>query len=216
MNLIAQIAMLWPSWTFRRAAEKEIGLSSLSLNLSELWPHVERLRFSLPRANKNHGGGVRLLTEYVRWNLALYRVLLKSKVEKSEALELIEKIQWRIVAPASASSFSLSRLKSSSLPERVRWMVDMSFKVLFTRPFQREVIESGRGSEFNITRCPFAEYLIEQNAPELTGAALCAMDGHMARQWGIELDRTTTIASGGNHCDCKFLVPIDSKRRSGA
>jgi hypothetical protein len=153
------------------------------------------------------------LIEYVRWNLALYRVLLERKVEKSEALELIEKIQWRIIAPVSASSFSLSRLKSSSLPERIRWMVDVSFKVLFTRPFQREIIESGRGSEFNVTRCPFAEYLVGQNAPELTGAAMCAMDGHMARQWGIELERSTTIASGGNHCDCKFLVPVDSIKR---
>ena len=206
INLISPINLLWPARTFRRAVEAELCQTTMSYQASELWPQVKRAHALLPSANKRHGPGVRLLLEYGRWNLALYRTLLEQGVDKTEVLELIEKIQWRIMEPTSAHSFKLSRFKSSSLAERTRWTIETSFKVLFTDPFQRDVIESDKGAEFNVTRCPFAEYMSEQKVPELTTAAFCSLDAHMARQWGVEFQRSTTLATGGSHCDFKFFV----------
>lgn len=145
---------------------------------------------------------------YLRWNLALYRTLQEQGMAQSAVLALIERIQWRIVEPVSATPFRLSRLRSAALAKRIRWTVDLLFRTLFTQPFERVILPSEKGAVFNVTRCPFADYLREQGAPELTGAALCALDKHMARQWGIGFERTMTLAEGKSHCDFKFVVPI--------
>lgn len=203
-----QAAFFWPSRTYQRAVDGVLAETSLSLNSSDLWPLVRQQHQRIERPKGGHGVGVRLVLKYVRWNLALYRALLEFGVERSTALGLIERIQWRIIEPLTAGAFGVSRVRGSSLGIRVRWLVDMMFRLLFTQPFRREVLSSVGGTEFNVTFCPFAEYLKAQGAPELTGAALCALDYHMARQWGVRLERQQTIAEGGEYCDFKFVVPI--------
>ena len=204
------LAIFWPARTYQRAAVAELAEAGLGVDGQNLWPEVRGRIADIPRFRERRGPGLRLLLEYVRWSLALYRTLLEQGVEPGQALQLIEKIQWRILEPLAASSFMLSRLRSSRLMVRVRWTLDTSFAILFTRPYERQVLVSTKGPAFNVTRCPFAEYLKEQGAPELTGAALCAMDNHMASQWGVELHRGKTIATGSDHCDFRFVVPVDS------
>ena len=91
----------------------------------------------------------------------------------------------------------------------MRWINDVSFKTLFTHPFKREVFESEAAAEFNVTRCPFAEYLIEQGAAELTAAAACNLDYRMAKTWGAKFQRSQTIATDAAHCDFKYTVTTD-------
>lgn len=76
INLISPINLLWPSRTFRQAAEAELRQTAISYVTRESWPQVKRAHALLPPANKTHEYGVRLLLEYGRWNLALYRTLL--------------------------------------------------------------------------------------------------------------------------------------------
>lgn len=214
MNILGQLAVFFPARSYRRVALAEIQAAGLSLEPGELWAEVQRGFQATPPPDSAQGAGVRLLIQYVRWNLALYRCLLAHGIDRELALQLIERIQWRIIEPATEGAFGLSRLRGASLAERVRWTVDMSFKLLFTRPFRREVLPSDRGAVFNVTYCPFAAYLKAEGAPELTGAALCSLDHHMARQWGVNFHRSQTIAKGSDHCDFEFAVPIESIGRA--
>lgn len=182
MNFLTQLGLLHPSRAFRRAATIESQQADIPLDIKDLWPEIKQAYDILPPAKKSHGKGVRLLLEYGRWNLALYQTLLEHNIEKPEALDLVEKIQWHITEPSSASFYKISKLRSRSMPKRIRWIMDTSFKVLFTHPFERDVYESKQGTEFNVTRCPFAEYMAEQNASsDFTSAVFCSMDARMAK-----------------------------------
>ena len=87
--------------------------------------------------------------------------------------------------------------------------MDASFKRVLARPSERDTVP-GKRTEFNVTRFPFAAYLEDQEAPELTGVAACALGQRMARRWGVEFRRSITIATGGEHCDFRFIVSPDA------
>lgn len=216
MKLAALLALLWPAPTFRKAASERLHDASPPLQADLLWPRVCRHHARTAPAPPAHGFGVRLLIAYLRWCLALYRCLREQGVDQATAFAHIEAIQWRIVAPLSAHAYALSRLRSASPVKRLRWTLDMSFSLLFTRPFRREVKPCSQGAAFLVTRCPFADYLREQGAPELTGPALCALDRHMAAEWGVEFRRSQTIAGGASHCDFEFRVPVENIGRHRA
>jgi hypothetical protein len=50
-------------------------------------------------------------------------------------------------------------------------------------------------------------YFKDQGVPELTEPAAGNLDYRMAREWGVELVRTQTIADGAAHCDFRWTFP---------
>jgi len=60
---------------------------------------------------------------------------------------------------------------------------------------------------FDVTVCPVFKYFNDQGVPELTEPAGGNMDYVQAREWGVELVRTQTIADGAAHCDFRWKFP---------
>lgn len=146
---------------------------------------------------------------YLEWDCALYRAAQEQGLSKEQAGRLVEEINWGVFGPVTATSFKASRLRSSKLQTRIRWILDVMFLVLFTYPFQRRVLPSGDGVAFDVVACPLAAYFREQSVPELTRYAVCSLDYRMAREWGIGLNRLQTIAEGAPLCDFRFkTIPL--------
>jgi hypothetical protein len=117
---------------------------------------------------------------------------------------MIAEVNWLAFAPMTVISHKLSRLRSADPLARAGWILDLMFRLLFTAPFQREVLPAAGEITFDVTVCPLAEYFSKQGVPELTTSAACSLDHRMASIWGVTLHRAQTIAEGHPRCDFRF------------
>lgn len=62
---------------------------------------------------------------------------------------------------------------------------------------------------FDCLKCPVAEHFRSHNLSDLCVNTWCKLDYPLARQWGSELMRTGTIASGASVCDFRWHVVPD-------
>jgi hypothetical protein len=143
----------------------------------------------------------------MEWSSALYRAVREHGMSQAEAAVLVEKIMWDVYQPVTAVLFKLSRLRSAKRETRVKWLLGMMIRHFFTSPFCHRVVPSKTGVEFDVLVCPLADYFKDQGIPELTEPAAGNLDYRMAREWGIDLVRSQTIADGAAHCDFRFKFP---------
>jgi hypothetical protein len=143
----------------------------------------------------------------MEWSCALYRAVQDHGMSQAEAAVLVETIMWDAFQPVTAGLFKLSRLRSAKRETRVKWLLGMMIRRLFTAPFCHRTVPSKTGVEFDVLVCPLADYFKDQGVPELTEPAAGNLDYRMAREWGAELVRTQTIADGAAHCDFRFRFP---------
>jgi hypothetical protein len=64
---------------------------------------------------------------------------------------------------------------------------------------------------FDVTLCPLADYFKDQGVPELTPHAACNLDYGAAREFGVELVRSQSIADGAAHCDFRWKLPATGR-----
>ncbi|WAC45732.1 L-2-amino-thiazoline-4-carboxylic acid hydrolase [Pseudomonas sp. SL4(2022)] len=200
------LALLLPRIVFHRAAQTQPGACLPAATASAVWARTLEIQGEMQRSRAGHSPGVNLL-RYMQWDCALYRALQEQGIGQQQAGEWIEQINWQIFAPASALALKVSRLRSRRLPARIKWLLDTLFSLVFTRPFRRTNLPAAAGVAFDVQVCPLASYLREQGAPELTHFAACSLDYRMAKDWGVSLQRTQTLAGGAAHCDFRFSVP---------
>ncbi len=211
MRLISILLFYLPRAAFRRVAQKHLTVY-FSGQSAEVWRSTLRGQSQLVTMRPRYSPGVNLLVRYMEWDRALYQAAQEHGLSKVEAGTLIEAINWEIFGPVTGVSFKLSRLRSSQLQARVRWLLDMMFLLIFTSPFRRHTVASQEGVAFDVTACPLAEYLRSQGVPELTRHAACSLDHRMARDWGMQLIRSQTLAEGASYCDFRFKVlPVPQK-----
>jgi L-2-amino-thiazoline-4-carboxylic acid hydrolase-like protein len=204
MGVFSSLLFCVPSLAFRRAAAPRLAASFPAGDAEHIWRKTLKLQSELKAKRPRHSFGVNLMLRYLEWDCALYRALQEHGMARSQAGGFIEEVNWNIFGPVTASSFKISRARSSKLQIRIRWILDTMFFVLFTSPFQRRVLPSDDGVAFDVVACPFSAYLRDQGVPDLTAYAACSLDHRMARQWGVRLDRSQTIAEGAPLCDFRF------------
>jgi len=142
---------------------------------------------------------------YYEWNLSLYRALLEHGMSQVEAGEFVEMVGAEYYQPVAAAMFKLSRLRSAKRETRLKWMFGIMTRYFFTPPFVHRHLPSNTGVAFDVTVCPAADYFKVQGAsPEVTAHCSCNLDYCMAREIGLDLVRTQTIANGAEYCDFRW------------
>ncbi len=199
-----------PTAAFRNVARTAIRKEFSPPEAKLIWARTVEIHGALVKRRQPTSFGVNFLLRYFEWGGALYQAMREFGTTREHAGALIETINWTIFRPALQVGFYFSRLRSAVLKTRVRWVLDMMFRTIFTRPFQRHVLPSEEGLAFNVTVCPLAQFFQTHNVPELTRYAACSLDWKMAQDWGIEFRRTQTIAEGHQLCDFKFTVPAQA------
>ena len=137
-------------------------------------------------------------------------------MSKAEAAALVETIMTDVYRPVPAAMFKLSRLRSAKREARVRWILGMITRYFFASPFRHRHLSSKTGVAFDVTLCPLADYFKDQGVPELTAHAACNLDYCAAREFGVNLARTQTIADGAAHCDFRWKFPAHRERSEKA
>lgn len=199
MNLLAALRFYLPNHSFGRQAKSAVS--------AELWEAAKGIQRAIKHNRPPHNLGLGLIIRYMEWDVALYRAALEQGMPAAKAGQLIETINWQVFGPPIELGFRLSRIRSAKALARARWLTDLMFAVMFTKPFARTVQSHGNAVAFDVTICPLASYFKSQGVPELTRHAACSLDYHMAAQWGLQLHRTQTIAQGHPLCDFRFVPP---------
>ncbi len=88
----------------------------------------------------------------------------------------------------------------------------MMTRRFFTSPFCHRHLPSETGVAFDVTVCPLADYFKDQGVPELTVHAACNPDYCMAREFGVDLVRSQTIADGAEYCDFRWKFSTHRER----
>ena len=173
----------------------------------EVWQATRAWQARLAPDRPRHTTMVNLLIRHMEWFCALYRAVQDQGMGQTEARALVEAVMEDVFQPVLATFFRLSWLRGGNPESRAKWLLHTQIRFLFTAPFVHRFLPAQSGVSFNVERCPLADYFKDQGAPELTSHAACNIDYCMAREYGLELHRTKTIAGGADHCDFRFKVP---------
>lgn len=206
MSVLDRALFFLPSLAYRRHAAVTLATALAPQQAAPLWQRARALRAELSRKRPRYGVGLNLLMRYMEWSAALYGALREAGFSEHLAGQMVEATNWAAIGPASALSFRFSRVASNNPVVRGRWITDRLFGFLFTAPFRRVTYDSPAEIAFDVLACPLAQYFKERRLPELTRYAACRLDHHMARQWGLVLQRQTTIANEFPLCDFRFRI----------
>lgn len=200
---------------FRRSASQVLARELSPEQTARIWSLTKIQQGSLRKVRPRHSVGLNQLFPYFEWDCALFLAAKQEGLSSEVAGRLVEEINWKIFGPVTKLTFLLSRLRSSRLRTRVRWLLDLMFGLLFTSPFERTLLPDPQDIALNVTVCPLAHYFREKGVPELTRCAACSLDYRMAQVWGVQLERTQTLAEGHQLCDFRFRMtpqPDECKR----
>ena len=205
--------LLWyaPDAAVRRAANNRFQALFPDSSV-QVWRSTCTWQSRLAPSRPRHSASVNLMMRYMEWSCALYRALLEYDMSQAEAGALVEAIMSDAYQPVPAVLFKLSRLRSAKRETRVKWLLGMMTRYFFSSPFHHQHIPSEAGVAFDVTLCPLANYFKDQGVPELTQHAACNLDYRAAREFGVDLVRSQTIADGAAHCDFRWKFPAHGER----
>ena len=76
--------------------------------------------------------------------------------------------------------------------------------------FELDMLHNDNAAQdFNVTRCPYAEFFHALDEPELGALLLCEPDFHLAEAVGgedVQFERTQTIMQGAQYCDFRIRM----------
>lgn len=206
-----------PNAAYRRAA-----VPHLKEQFPDEWAHIWRAtcrwQSRLAPSRPHHSASVNLMIRHIEWSCALYQALKERRMCQDEAGALVAAIAMDDYRPVPATWFKLSRLRSTELSTRIKWVLGLVTRYFFSSPFVHRHLpaETGVAVAFDVTFCPLADYFNDQGVPELTPYAACNLDHCLARAFGVELVRTQTIADGAEYCDFRWRFPATGTSRSTA
>lgn len=163
----------------------------------------QRHRHDIPDQRSRSG---RLMVHLAALTAGLYRALEARDVEPVEARRLTAKVTAVVYDQMAGAATLISRIGS---PDRRLERATRAFRTFPFRPPDYEMVDVAsdpRVVAFDVVRCPVAEYFVSRGLGSLCKASWCDLDYPLARRWGGELVRMTTIAEGAERCDFRWYV----------
>ena len=204
--------LLWfvPTINFRRIARHQLR-AHFPDRSEQVWRSTRTWQSQLAPSRPRHSALVNVLMRYLEWSCALYRAAQEHGMSQAEAGALVETVMSDAYQPVPAAFFKLSRLRSANRETRAKWLLGMMSRKFFSSPFVHRHLPSETGVSWDVTLCPLADYFKDQGVPELTPHAACNLDHFLARECGVELVRTQTIADGSEYCDFRWKFPASGE-----
>ncbi|HEX4872774.1 MAG TPA: L-2-amino-thiazoline-4-carboxylic acid hydrolase [Nevskiaceae bacterium] len=196
------LTLLFPRFAHARTARRLLG-EALGREAAE--PLIRRARVLYQPPAPAASAGLGLMLRYMACSAALYRALLEHGQSAAQAGAMVEAVNAALFTPASGWGYAATRLRHREPLRRVGLINDLLFRWLFTAPFQRRPVALPGAVAYEVTVCPLAAYFREAGLPALTHHAACQLDHHLARRWGMRLERSGTLAQGAAHCDFRFV-----------
>lgn len=210
-----------PQWRLRRAAQRimveRLGTQTARIVLARASSAYPQVAAQIPATSF----GARDLLRTSAYVIALDEALEREGLDRDRARELIADVVYRSIMPARTVLVRLARLRYGEDLDGARKGVDLSRRLYYTPPdWVMEDVEFRGGLGFDVTRCVVAEFFQSFELGDLCDEAICAQDVRSAAHHGVALERSMTLAAGGDRCDFRyrfgpFEEPAQDRRRVG-
>lgn len=150
-------------------------------------------------------GGARVMVHLAALSLGLYRAL-SARVEEAAARRLTASVTWRLLRSLVAIPTAVAALTAPAGADRLRRVTDLVRRYPFGPPGYQvvDVADAGCPAAFDVLRCPVADYFRTRGLADLCVELFCDLDHRLAAEWGVELARARTLASGQDRCDFRW------------
>jgi len=155
--------------------------------------------------------GARFMVHLSALTLAMYETLLSAGQSAEGATTLIYDVGWLVYTKMGEVPWAMAGAFSQDGYEKLRFATTAFRTFPFDSPsYGWKDIDAEPGVvAFDCLTCPVAAYFRAHTTSELCVNTWCKLDYPLARQWGSELTRTGTIASGATVCDFRWQTVTD-------
>jgi len=162
-----------------------------------------------PRTERGVGG--RLMVHAAALTASLYHQLRLEGFDPDGARRETARVTWAVYRRMARVPWLWARLAARSPEGRLRRAIGAFRRFPFGPPaYRMRDLPIAPGTvAFDVERCPVAEHLRGQGLGELCVEAWCNLDYPLAERWGARLERTSTIAGGGDKCDFRWHARAD-------
>lgn len=199
-----------------RALEQWMGRDAAREAGREAWRRYEVLDDTLPLEPTF---GANIMVHLAALTIAFYRALVARGERAEDARALVAEINWAVYANFTSLAWALTALRGADPLARVKRAMDLFMVFPYAAPLYETTYidddESGDVVGFDVRRCPAAELFEAHSLSPLCKQASCDFDYPLADLWGVELQRTSTLSTGGRCCNFRFRAKPNETPRSG-
>ncbi|MGI9061794.1 MAG: AarF/UbiB family protein [Ktedonobacteraceae bacterium] len=171
--------------------------------LESTWARYADLAPSVPSQETL---GARFMVHLSTLTIAMYEALLSAGQSAEGATTLIYDMAWLVYTKMGAVQWTMAGAMSNDSLKKLRFATTAFRTFPFDSPsyLWKDVTVAPDVVAFDCLKCPVAEHFRTHNLSDLCVNTWCKLDYPLARQWGSELKRTGTIASGASICDFRW------------
>jgi ubiquinone biosynthesis protein len=213
-TLLKALLKLLLTLAARRALRGSLQSGEVERALQETWLIYERL---VPNIPKEASWGGRLMVRLAACAVSFYRALLQMNIPGEKAARLVSAAAWLVYEKMALVPRVLAGFVTHDSLRRLKIATDLFRWFPFGPPsYRMEDVPAGAGVvAFDVLRCPVAEFFQQEGHADLCVRTFCDLDFPLAGAWGGTLERTSTIAAGGERCDFRWRAPAQAPTRIG-
>ncbi len=173
--------------------------------LESTWARYAALAPSVPSQETL---GARFMVHLSALTIAMYEALLARGQTAEGATTLIYDMAWLVYTKMGEVPWMMAGAISNESIKKLRFATTAFRTFPFDSPsyLWKDVDAAPDVVAFDCLKCPVAEHFRTHNLSDLCVNTWCKLDYPLARQWGSELTRTGTIASGAPVCDFRWYA----------
>jgi ubiquinone biosynthesis protein len=152
------------------------------------------------------GVGPALVLRLAACTAAVHAALVESGKTHEEAIRITADVGWAVYRWMGRIPWMLSGIVSSDPRKRLALSTEIFRSFPFSSPaygWRNKSAPEGVVA-FDCVRCPVAEYFSANGLSDLCVQTFCNLDFPLAKEWGAELERTSSIAAGASLCDFRW------------
>ncbi|MEQ9080912.1 MAG: L-2-amino-thiazoline-4-carboxylic acid hydrolase [Sandaracinaceae bacterium] len=183
--------------------EPMVGAEAARDVVREAWRRYEVLDHGLPLEPTF---GANIMVHLAALTIAFYRALVANGQSPEDARALVAEINWAVYENLTSLPWALTALGGAGTLGRVKRALDLFMVFPYAAPgYDMAYVDEGPGVVgFDVWRCPAAELFEAHGLSALCKEAFCDLDYPLADMWGVELERTHTLSTGGPCCNFRF------------
>lgn len=188
--------------------------SAVRAILDDTWERYAKLEPDIPVASKL---GPTINLRLTGATLAVHEALCAAGHTEDQATSIFLRIAWSIYERMGDLPMAIAGLLTSNDHARMKTESQAFRDFPFSSP-DYVMVDVGTDDStvgFDVLSCPVAELFRKAGKSELCYATWCSLDYPLARKWGGDLVRTTTIAQGAERCDFRWKTPKREPSRTG-
>lgn len=202
------VILSWFKWQAGISARRVMAATRTKQEIEEVLRNYWKGYLVLKPGVKLTGTlGGNVMVHLAAMSTAFYQELRGRGLNEKEATRLFYEITWIVYRKMGKFVWMMTGVRSRNAAKRMSIATRMFRTFPFSGPSYQWKDRASEGNviAFDCLRCPVAEYFKAQGLSEFCAATWCALDRPLARIWGGELVRGSSIAAGGTVCDFKFI-----------